>query len=368
MRFFSIKTHNFRNLANQEVVLKGKNIVLFGQNGQGKTNFLETVYLLCFGSSFRTKREREIIKQDENETALFGSYGDAKDSDNSIALSVKDGKKIIRHNGKVVKDRKELIQQIPCIIFAHDDIEFVKGPPEKRRWFFNQTISLYDLLYLDTLRKYNRVVKQRNVLLKERNYSFLETYDMQMAETGLEIQEKRSKAIQLFNTVFLSYFSRIAEIEKNMEIQYKPSWRNCQTEEDVLTFLKEKRKKEKEREVSSYGPHRDKVQFSVEGRDFSVFASTGQMRLMSLLLRIAQCAFFTERTGKQPILLIDDVLLELDAKKRKDVLLSMPEYNQGIYTFLPKEKELPWNNEKTQIFYVEKGVLTEREWKKQEIY
>lgn len=358
MAFKSIQVYNYRNLKDGEIRVDANQVFLIGENGQGKTNFLESVYLLCYGSSFRTKRDREIVKIDTSQMSVQGKS--RTDTTDEIVLQIKDGSKSIQFNGKKVTDRKQLLDHFPCIVFNHDDIEFVSGPPERRRWFFNQTMSLYNPLFIDLLRRYGKIIKMRNTSIKEGRRELLDIYDQQLATVGLELQERRAEAISLFNNTFGPLFQSISGIEEEIVITYFPSWKKA-SHESVLDTLHERREFDFMCKTSTSGPHRDRIEFYLSGRDFSKIASTGQRRLMSLVLRVAQARFFSQMTGKTPLLLLDDVLLELDAPKRRKFISLLPDYEQAFFTFLPDEKYENYKEGDSITYRVEDGTLTEVE-------
>jgi DNA replication and repair protein RecF len=380
MGFTSITTYSYRNLHDQKVPLKARRIFLVGENGQGKSNFLEAVYLLSYGSSFRTRRENELISHGKREMALNGRYirpeeenvegtvafklgcntggGPANESSGAGSPSSGSGarEKSIELDGKRVQDRKQLIAHIPAIVFSHDDIYFVNGPPERRRWFFNQTMSLFDPMFIDTLRDYSKILKMRNLALKEQRTDLIPVYDQQLAAAGIEIQRRRAAVVREFNRVVAPIFAEVSTISEPLSIEYRPSWpqgggasaadpgeaRDSSSPglDRICEYLAEKREQDLLYGTTSSGPHRDRFVFRLAGGDFARIASTGQLRLMSLILRIGQCRYFSQKTGRRPILLLDDVLLELDGERRRRFLAQLPEYEQAFFTFLPDEKYL----------------------------
>ncbi len=360
MGFKSVFCYNFRNLDNQEINTDYENICLVGKNGQGKTNFIEAVYILCYGNSFRTRYDSLILRENETEMSLRGRYCDLSGTENSISYVQKDKKKEIRFNGKLVKDRKDIIHNIPCIVFAHDDIQYVNGTPEKRRIFFNQTISLFDLSYLDNLRNYNRIIRNRNILLKESKRDYLSLYDQQLAEAGLKIIKKRKEIAEEFNKTFSEIFSRVSDIENSIKIVYNPSWKSDLEYDEIIARLEKRRDAEIEAGMSLSGPHRDKFMFYVSRRDFTKIASTGQLRLISLALKTAQAVFYKNKTGKKPLILLDDVLLELDKIKKIRFIESFPEYEQAFFTFLPDEEHL-FSGRNAVYYSVDNGVIKKNE-------
>ena len=239
----------------------------------------------------------------------------------------------------------------------------MSGSPERRRWFFDQTRSLWDPLYLEDLRKYRHVLKSRNAIfrglrgsrLSNEDIAMLDALDPQLAYYGLELTGKRHKTAQEFSLVFEPLYREISGIS-GIGIKYLPSWRE-ENLESIILSLSGRREADASAGLSLSGPHRDRYLFTQEGNEFSERASTGQRRLLALLLRIAQAKVFTEKTGKKPVLLLDDVLLELDGEKRRKFLSVMPEYEQAFYTFLPGEPYETYRKSDTIVYYVKSGRI-----------
>lgn len=360
MGFSQIKTFSFRNLQDQTVDLEGLNILLTGENGQGKSNFLETVYILCFGSSFRTRSESLLIKHGSSETTLFGKYFSGDEYSNTVSFNYKGRKKRIKLNGKTVKDRKNLIQNIPSIVFTHEDLAFINGSADKKRWFFNQIMSIYDLVFIDKLRNYRKILKIRNAELKNENTGLLDVLNYQLAEAGLEIQRKRNFAVNEFNTVLTPVFSNISGLDEEIYIKYEPSWKDCSTIEDIVAKLEKSYKKDLFYGSTTTGIHRDRFEYYMNNYDFAKIASTGQLRLISLVMRITQSIFYFRKTSRKPVLLLDDVLLELDRDRRNRFFSYLPEYEQAFFTFLPGEDVYDKIQDNVKIFEVSGGLLTEK--------
>lgn len=358
MGFTSLKTYDFRNLENQTIELDNKEIFLTGENGQGKSNFLEAVYLLSYGSSFRTRQENLIVKHDCKEMTLYGEYSRKDEISNSISVNVSGKAKKIAYNGKIIRDRKDLIQNIPCIVFSHEDLSFVNGTPERRRWFFDQTISLYDSEYIDNLRNYRKILKLRNIEIKNGKKALLEVYNYQLAAAGLELQNSRELTIDDFNKTFSPLFNDISGLDDDLMIEYLPSWKNCSSIEEATAKLESKTDTDFVLGTTTSGPHRDGFKYNLLARDFAKIASTGQLRLISLVLRIAQSIFFFEKTKRKPLLLLDDVLLELDNTRRMRFLKFLPEYEQIFFTFLPGEHYNDYRMDDTAILNVKDGVIS----------
>lgn len=357
---FLLSAHRaFRNLEDAEIDLDAREVFLVGENGQGKSNFIESLYLLCFGSSFRTRREATLVRNGSDAALVRGRIEVSAGVSRHVSVRVeRGGRKEIRVDSRVVRDRTELIENAPCIVFSHHDLEFVSGPPEMGRRFFNQTQSLFDPLYIDLLRSYRKVLRSRNVLLRERNTGLLEAFDSNLAEIGQRIQSRREAIVEEFNRTFSPLYSRVSGSSgAGTAITYRPSWRRGSQVADITHHLSRSRSRDLAFEATTSGPHRDRFVVTQQGKEFATQASTGQMRLASLVLRVAQAEFVAAKTGRRPILLLDDVLLELDSGKRERFLEALPDYDQAFFTFLPDEQFLAYRSPATRIYRVAGGEL-----------
>lgn len=367
MGFFSIRFFQYRNLKDAEVLIHAPVIFLIGENGQGKTNFIEGLYYLCFGSSFRTRINERIIKNGKDFAFLAGTFLSQDNIESRISVQIfKNKKKEIKVDNKLIDDRKEIIQNIPCIVFSHDDMIFIKGPPEQKRWFLNQTISLFEPVFIDLLRKYRKNIKNRNICLKNRKKDMISIYDEKIAVIGLEIQKKRKNLIDDFNHTFSFYYKAISGLENDVRMVYNPSWQRAGRPEEVMVILHRSYNRDMELGLTTTGPHRDSISYYEGKTNYILNASTGQLRLLSIVLRIAQARYFYEKTGKKPVLLVDDVLLELDYVKRMMFYKRLTDYEQIFFTFLPDESFI--ESEKGDIlkYYIENGEI--QHWKKQVTY
>ena len=391
----SLRTVAFRNLEDVAVDTTAKNIFLVGGNGQGKTNFLEALYFCAYASSFRGVSDSEIARNSDSQTRQknFSATVSVTAPDGKmhtdVLVKVENGKKIVSLDGKKAEDRKELLSIVPCIVFCHEDMEFVAGSPERRRWFFDQVLSLYDPVYLDDFRRYRRVLKSRNSILRDHALNkfdgdtgpLLDVLDQQCALYGTRLMEKRETAARLFSQTFADLYLAVAGVP-GMAVQYLPSWKSpagdCAGEapasdatavDAAAGLLQKRRAADLAAGASLSGPHRDRYVFAVGdggggavggGVEFAGSASTGQRRLLALLLRVAQARRFFENTGRKPVLLLDDVLLEMDGEKRRRFLSALPDYDQAFYTFLPEE---PYQHYcaagDTLVYRVENGRVTQ---------
>lgn len=357
MPFLSVSPVHFRNLQDTTIDLLAPQVFFVGDNGQGKTNILEALYVVSYASSFRTRTEAELVKTKENSYSVRGFYRDQNGKADTVAVQYDGSKKKILKNGKAVNDRKDLIDTIPCVLFCHDDLDFAAGEPERRRFFIDQSLSMYDVLYVDVLRKYKKILKSRNSVLREERFDMLDVYDIELTQTGREIVKKRYETLYRFNHIFTDLYERITGIN-GVTLLYDSAWKDKKYEQ-VLDILQKKRESDKIMKTTLSGPHRDKIRFMRFEQPFIPSASTGQRRLAALLLRVCQAVHYTEVTGKKPVLLMDDVLLELDPNKRESVTGMLPPYDQLFCTFLTEEPYRRYMKNETRVYSVKEGCVSE---------
>ncbi len=357
MKFQSISFQNFRNIKNTTISVDANSIYLIGDNAQGKTNTLEAVYILAYGSSFRTRLLDQICCHGCDSFSLAGEVIDGHNLSHTVSFQWKEGQRTIHINDHRVTDRKELLALLPCIVFSHEDYRYVNGGPDYRRKFFDQTRCLQDQLYADTLHKYHRILKLRNQALKERQLELLDTYDLQLVEEGLKIVKARHELIALFEERLTTLFQTIVKDELPLALQYSPSWGAERESDAILQLLAARRARDIEIAASGAGPHRDIITLIINGHNVSTSASTGQIRLLSLLLKILQAELVIQVNKLNPILLIDDVLLELDRPTRNALRAALPTAGQEFYTFLPGEESRLLDNRGGMVYQVEHGTL-----------
>jgi DNA replication and repair protein RecF len=218
------------------------------------------------------------------------------------------------------------------------------------------------LEYIDVLRSYRRVLKHRNMALKSGTMRILDTLDEQLAKYGFELMAFRHTLESIFQEKFSEDYERVSRLGTKLAIQYAPSWSADSSPDEIVTALGARRAKDLEATTTLSGPHRDRWVFIQEKRDFSSFASTGQLRLASLILRIVQVELYAElrnsKAPRYPILLLDDVLLELDVAKRRRFFSLLPSNTSGaqaVFTFLPEEPWREYADEHTIVYRVSNG-------------
>lgn len=357
MGFELVRYTNFRNLTDTSISFDAPEVFLIGENGQGKSNILESLYLLCYGSSFRTRKEQTLITNGADGGSVYGRMNLADNDSLDIAVRLSARGKDILVDGSAISDRRDIVRNLPCIVFCHDDIRFVTGSPEHRRWFFNQTLSMYSDGFIDTLRRYTRVLRSRNAALKQEQYDLLEAYDPQLAEAGLQLLAARAGAAAEFSEQFARLYHNISGLAEPLHVEYRPAWPVESDIDSVCELLKTRRDTDIRMRTTTSGPHRDRFRFVMNGAEFTETASTGQLRLISLVLRVAQSVFFSRHSPQRPLLLLDDVMLELDPVRRGRFFDSLPEYDQAVFTFLPDEQFSPLRRSDTLLYTVVDGTV-----------
>jgi DNA replication and repair protein RecF len=358
-----IRLYSFRNLEDGELSLASPRVFLVGENGQGKTNLLEAVYYLSYGSTFRSSSDAALARNGTQDFALEGWMGPSLDPGGlgeRVTVTLKAKLKEIRREGKLLRDRKELIEGNPAIVYCHEDFGFASGEPERRRFFFDQTASLVSLGYLDSLRDYRKVLSQRNAALREGREDLLEVLDWQLASKGLELVRAREELAGAFAPGFSRIFEEVSRLGRAVAPVYRPNWKEGGGAElgSLVRAIAERRREELAMKTSLSGPHRDRWVFVSEGRDFAATASTGQLRLLTLVLRSSQASHYLAMTGRAPLLLLDDVLLELDPERRRRFFATLPTASQAIFTFLPGEDWEGYREADSLVYRVADGRFT----------
>ena len=372
MPFRSAGFHAFRNLKDADVDVDAERIFLIGENGQGKTNFLEALYYLCCGSSFRGQVDAFIPRAGEDGFGLRALWRDGESGalDEKVSVAVSGTGKEIRLNDKVLRDRKELVFHSPAVVFCHEDFAFAAGDPERRRFFFDQCAGMVSFTYIENLRSYKRVLKQRNAALKERAPDLLDVLDPQLVRYGFELMEARRRIHGLFRENFSDLYETVAELGEKVELDYSSSWPAQAEADEVMELLAARREGEILMGTTRSGPHRDRWNFSSGGSLFTEKASTGQLRLVSLVLRVVETRIYADYARsvasrpQWPVLLLDDVLLELDPGKRKrfmDLLPGPGSGAQAFFTFLPGEPWTGYSGGDTIVYKVSDGGFTDKE-------
>lgn len=328
----SIELKNFRNYNNLELDFNKNIILILGDNAQGKTNLLESIYYTSMGRSFKPVKDRDVINFGE-ETSIIKANAHKYDDNLEISIILrKNGDKEIKKDGVKLKKNSELCDNMLVVMFSPEDLKIVKEEPEKRRKFIDRELSLISPIYLDNLNNYKKTLFQRNNYLKEENIDelLINVLDKQLSNYGYEVIKYRKDFIEKLQTYVEKIHSGITSGKEKIKLIYKPSI-DPESKEEFEKILKDDFYKDSKNAVTSRGPHRDDIEFLINKIDVRRYGSQGQQRTCALSVRLAELSLIEEETGESAILLLDDVMSELDLN-RQEYLIKTLENNQIFIT------------------------------------
>lgn len=353
----------FRNLEKTTIQLSKNINIFYGENAQGKTNLLESIYLCATGRSQRTRIENNLIKFGEKESHIQ-SFIINKNKINKIDIHLKrDSKKGVAVNGIVIKKLSQLLGNLYVVIFSPEDLRLIKEGPSERRHFLDIEICQINPLYYYNLQQYYKVLKQRNRLLKtvsssEELENTLSIWDNQLIEYGQKIILQRTEFIDSLNIIAYKKHFKITGKKENLCIQYKPNTTQETFEKRLIYY----RKRDFFMKTTTVGPHKDDVQFLINENDVKIYGSQGQQKTTALSIKLAEIDLIYEKTGEFPVVLLDDVFSELD-KKRQNYLLESIENVQVILTCTGIEDIIQKYGGERSLYYIKDGKTTMKESK-----
>ncbi len=334
MKASNLELYNFRNYEKETVSFGDEVNIIYGDNGMGKTNILEAVYYFSYGRSFRASG-REIIKEGEKESKITLDFENEERNYKGEIKFLSGKRKEIYLNEIELKKTSELLGNFICVLFTPDELSIIKGLPDERRRFCDSSIIPLRPQFIKELIKYRNLINQKNALLKSRNYITLDVWNEKIAECGSKIMLMRSSYIERIEKMARDLQKEISGGNENLEMKYNPSVKMGadlnEIKENFITKLHEYEEKEKENCFSMVGVHRDELEFFINGKNAKNYASQGQIRTAVLSLKSAQMEIIKEESGNYPVMLLDDILSELD-KKRRDFLISQIKGKQIIIT------------------------------------
>ncbi len=345
MKISSIELKDFRNYKYEKVNLADNLNLLIGENAQGKTNLLEGIYFSTIGKSFRTNKESDLINWDSNhaETLIeFKKIGGSKKI--SVRLN-KVGKKMIKINGVGITKISELIGTMNAVLFSPSDLDIVQDSPTPRRTFIDISISQINKSYFYFLNRYQKILAERNKLLKSRKsektiYDTISIWNEALANFGSKIIMYRIKFISLLSKYAKAEHLYLTSGKDDLDIYYAGI--TAENEREIEKILISEYEKNFEKDLNlgytSIGPHRDDIKLIVNDKDARTFGSQGQQRTIALSLKLAELEIYKDETGEYPILLLDDVLSELDTHRQSRLLEKSTKIQTIITsTHIPKE-------------------------------
>ena len=377
-----LRLTNFRNLVHLDIGLTPGVTVYYGPNAQGKTTLLEAVYLLCIARSFRAENEREVVnfeaakagqqalvdgtieKDGQRLRVIVGYQPTQRMGQDSNGLNY-NVRKEIRVN-RLRRTAGELIGEVNAVLFSAADIELVQGPPSGRRRFLDILLSQADSAYLKGLQRYQRVVQQRNQLLRllkegRAQSDELAYWDDELVREGAQITWRRYLAMQQLTDACVRHHEDLSGPEETLEVEYRPSVLLAgdvgEVEDNFREALAAAVHRERARPVTAVGPHRDDFSMTIDGVDMGVFASRGQARTLALALRLAEAEYLASVRGEGPMVLFDDALSEMDSSRRHRLLEKATLYEQVLITTTDLEQVSDFFGAEANYLYVSNGEV-----------
>ena len=325
-----ISVGNFRNIENAEVTFTPGVNILLGDNAQGKTSLLEAIYFISLGRSFRSVHESELIKFGEEYSRISLDYSDAVRNQNITIFLSKDKRRHVEQNKVKITKMSDIIGQFRAVMFCPEHLSLVKHGPSKRRAFLDVAISQLRPVYLKSLQKYNQILRQRNQLIKSAyndRKSFddtIEFWSRQLAHEAAVISKFRLWYTKLADEHVKRLFVRMTGEREVPEIVYVGSSKQAPeeysdvalTEKKYFELLMSNHDREIALGATVYGIHKDDIEIMLNGRSARLFASQGQQRSLAITLKLAEGEICKTDSGEYPVLLLDDVLSELDGRRR----------------------------------------------------
>ena len=349
-----IKINNFRNYKNQEINL-GKNVnIFYGDNAQGKTNIIESIFVCSLGKSFRTNKDKELININEKDCNIEIEF-EKSDRDGKVDFVINQKKNVFLNDIKI-KKLSELMGNINTVIFTPDDINILKGGPQNRRKFLDIMISQLRPKYMHVYSMYAKTIDERNNYLKKiklenAKEELLEIWDEQLIEYGKLISEYRNEFIEKIKNKIENIHNEITEKMEKIKIEYNS---DCLNKENYKKLLLERRKLDIIKGYTTRGVHRDDFQIYLNDMPINIYGSQGQNRTAMLSLKLSELKVIKDEINENPILLLDDFMSELDNKRINNFLQNIND-TQVIITCTEK---INFEGNENKYFKVESGTCT----------
>lgn len=344
-----IKLTNYRNYEDEEIKFDKNINIFFGNNAQGKTNILESIYLCAIGKSYRTNKDKELIRDKSNFSRVLADYS-KKDREGKIGVNISE-KKVISVNDIKLKKMSEVLGNINVVLFNPDDINIFKDGPSRRRKILDIMISQLRPTYVYNLNMYMKVLEQRNNYLKQIKYDnksdeMLEIWEIKLADYAEIISSYREEFINKLMKKITDIHKNITNNKESLKIKYISDYKE---KEDFLKRVRENRKKDIARGFSSIGIHRDDIRLFINNKELGIYGSQGQHRSAILSIKLSELEIIREDIEESPILLLDDFMSELDKERRENFLEDIKD-TQIIITCTDK---LLLKNENKKYYFVE---------------
>jgi len=362
----SICLKNYRNYDNAEVEFADAFNIIYGNNAQGKTNIIEAIFLCASGRSHRTPKDNELLKYGKNFFDIKLEYSRADRNEQIHIVYSNEERKKISINDIPLKKIGGLMGHLNAVIFSPEDLLVIKQGPAERRRFIDITLSQLRPSYFFDLQQYAKILLQRNNLLKSISLNneladTLEVWDHHLVKTGARIMKARKDFIKRLDVMAAARHEKLTNCEEKLRLEYDPSFKIEETDEEekiedaFRRNIRKNREKELMKGTTLTGPQRDDIDIILNGESTRIYASQGQQRTSVLSMKLAEIDIIKEETGEYPVLLLDDVLSELD-DRRKEYLLDSIEKIQALITSTDK-RFFSRNSDGSAFFHVENGII-----------
>ena len=351
-----VKLENFRNYDNLEVDFKKDFNLIYGNNAQGKTNILESIYIAAIGKSFQTSQDKELIKIGKEKAKVEIEF-EKGDREGKIAYEIND-KKTFYINGIKQKRVSDIIGKLNIVLFYPDNINIIKGGPQERRKFLDIMISQLKPNYLHLLNRYKQTLEQRNSYLKQIKFDnkrkdMLEIWDERLAELSFQIYKYRNEYIEKMSEKIEEIHNKITncgQLQEKISIKFITSGKN---KSEFYNNLVKNRENDIRKGYTSTGSHRDDFDILINNIKVNIYGSQGQQRTAVLTLKLTELNIIYEEIGEEPILLLDDFMSELDENRRNNLTTAI-DNNQVFITCTDKIIVEEKNN---TVYYIENAKL-----------
>lgn len=353
----SLELADFRNYETLEIEFDRGTNILFGDNAQGKTNILEAIYLSSTTKSHKSSKDSDIIRFGFDE-AHIRTYIEKEDMEYKVDMHLRKSKsKGIAINGQKIKKAAELLGLLNVVFFSPEDLSIIKNGPAERRRFVDMELCQLDNFYLYNLNHYNKIVNQRNKLLKDLYMNpdlkdTLNIWDSQLLSFGSKIIERRQLFVSQLNEIIFDIHKKLSGDKEELIIKYEPDV----SIENYESKLRVNQEKDIRLKQTTVGPHRDDFAFIVNDVDIRKFGSQGQQRTAALSLKLSEIELVKKITKDTPVLLLDDVLSELDSNRQNYLLNSIGDI-QTIITCTGLDEFVNNRFEINRVYSVTNGVV-----------
>ena len=376
MRIKSLKLLYFRNYLSMNIDVHPSLNVLVGNNANGKTNIIESIFCLALGRSYRTKSDSECIMFGETATAM-SCVVNKNDKNLDIMLGISNKGKSAKIAGVKKTKLTDFVGELNVVLFSPEDLQLVKGSPSLRREFINREFYQFSRIYHKYYLMYQHLLKQRNSYLKdmrknpkdEMSLAYLETLTSQLAKVAIYITKERVSFVQDISELTYKNMMNISNGQESLKIRYKSSVLESLniaditdegfTEENLTKVMMKKFFDDIMRGSTKIGPHQDDLEFYINDLDAKMYASQGQQRSIVLSLKLAEINYLKSKTGTYPVLLLDDVLSELDKNRQLKLVDAI---NENVQTFIttPSISDIKEDLlKKAKVFKIENGNISE---------